>query len=277
MKLLKPLNIAYTLTNVEYVLKNYKVIVEFHQSLFYFKYMKNAVLFVTHKIDDSIITNYSKLVNELDSNVYDVILCTPDNINTDSYNNVYKYDNSNVVRSGFVNPSYILETFYIEHNNYDYYYIIEYDVRYIGNYNDLFLNFDTNDSDLLAAYININKGKGYWSWWFKQYELSLKILGTDVLLKSCLSFARLSNKMLDIICSYPIERNDIIYEIYWPTIAYKHGLKINTLDSCESDDEFNIGLDLCNSKWYYYTVYITEKNKQDYIKPNRILTKYMVK
>ena len=104
--------------------------------------MKIAVLFVAHKYNESSIIGYNRLVNELDNNIYDIIWCVPFDVKVDDESiNVYRYGNTFVKRNGFYNPSFILERFYIEYKNYNYYYIHEYDVSYNGNYKDIFDKF----------------------------------------------------------------------------------------------------------------------------------------
>lgn len=239
--------------------------------------MKNAVLFIAHQYTESNLIAYNRLCNELDSFLYDVIWCAPNELDLPlDIKYKYRYDNNYVTNhNGFVNPSYIVERFYNDFRNYDYYYVHEYDVAYTKNYNYLFTNLDTNENaDLICAYIK-KEGEQNWYWWNKQKQLCDKIYPKHILLKSCLSFARLSNKALEKIVQYPKERNNIIYEISWPTVCYHHNLSILSLDTEESSDEFKSNYELCNSKWYYYTVNINKYNNHLYpFNEEKLYTKY---
>lgn len=242
--------------------------------------MKIAVLFVAHNYNESNIIGYNRLKNELDSNIYDVFWCIPLDVKlSDSSIKVYRYGNSYVVRKGFYNPSFILERFYVEHKQYDYYYLHEYDVTYSGNYQDLFDTLDKNeDADLIAAYIQKQSDKIYWQWWNK-FKTKTDILYPDHhLLKSCLSFCRLSNKALETICGYPENRNNVLYEMSYPTICYKNNLKMVALDSVISDKEFQKNYDYCSNKWFWYCVNLTAKFVDGKIcdhgqQENKLLTK----
>lgn len=219
--------------------------------------MRNVILFISHHCNDSDLIAYNRLITELDNNIYDVVWCAPYNLKLDdSIKTIYRYDNSKVFKNGFVNPSYIVENYYIEHPNYDYYYVHEYDVACTWNYNKFLQELDTNGDDFVGAYIQTTKSDKWWQWWIYQKQLCENLFGKDIiLLKSCVSFARLSNRLLKTIVSYSEERFNIIYELYWPTIAYIHNMKILALDLSESDKEFtNEKYNICFPKYYYYTV-----------------------
>ena len=223
--------------------------------------MKIAVLFVAHKYNESSIIGYNRLVNELDNNIYDVVWCVPFDVKVDDESiNVYRYGNTFVKRDGFYNPSFILERFYIEYKNYNYYYIHEYDVSYNGNYKDIFDKLDNyNNADLICAYVQKKTDKIYWQWWNTFKSKTDKLYPNYTLLKSCLSFCRLSNTALNLITSYSEKRNDVIYELYYPTICYHHGLKINSLDDNISDVEFRNNYNYCHRNYFWFSVNINAK------------------
>ncbi len=223
----------------------------------YFLNMRNVILFISHHCDESDLIAYNRLITELDNSIYDVVWCAPYNLTLDdTIKTVYRYDNEKVFKHGFVNPSYIVENYYIEHHNYDYYYVHEYDVAYTGNYNEFFTELDATDYDFIACYINTSKSGRWWQWWEYQKELCWNLFGKDqILLKSCVSFARLSNRLLAKIVEYSEERFNIIYELYWPTIAYIHNMKILALDHAESDKDYiNEKYNLCFPQYYYFNV-----------------------
>lgn len=56
---------------------------------------------------------------------------------------------------------------YIKKSNYDadYYWIVEYDVRFSGKWSVLFDHFSTSDADLLTSHIRYYNQEPDWSWW----------------------------------------------------------------------------------------------------------------
>lgn len=55
--------------------------------------------------------------------------------------------------------------FYREHPQYDYYWFIEYDVRYSGNWGKFFNYWETNDAHFLTCHIRSYHEEPQWYWW----------------------------------------------------------------------------------------------------------------
>jgi hypothetical protein len=51
------------------------------------------------------------------------------------------------------------------HHNFDYYWVIEYDVRFTGNWAVFFAAFAEDDADLLACHIRRRHDEPDWNWW----------------------------------------------------------------------------------------------------------------
>ncbi len=56
-------------------------------------------------------------------------------------------------------------SFYRDHPAYDYYWVIEYDVRFTGSWRDFFSALDTSTADLLATHIRRYEDEPEWFWW----------------------------------------------------------------------------------------------------------------
>lgn len=55
--------------------------------------------------------------------------------------------------------------FFLENEDYDYYWLIEYDVRFSGDWHLFFNSFHNNDNDLLASHIRRYAEEPDWNWW----------------------------------------------------------------------------------------------------------------
>jgi hypothetical protein len=55
--------------------------------------------------------------------------------------------------------------FYVQHDDYDYYWMIEYDVRFSGNWRNLFRHFESSGADLLATCVRSAGDDPDWMYW----------------------------------------------------------------------------------------------------------------
>lgn len=216
---------------------------------------KNLIYFISHITNDKIISRYNKLKNELPKN-YDIIWLGPNFIDKKKLkdNNIryYEFDNNLIKIENVkgINPGRILETIYNEHEflNYDFYWIIEYDVIFNGNWSVFFneINSKIGTCDFIGAYIK-KKNNFYWDFFIKDSFYNIQI-------KSCISTVRISNRALKTICKYSDKfNNKTIYEMYWPTICYNNNLSLKSI-SFDNDEEFDTDVKFCNCNIYsvYY-------------------------
>jgi hypothetical protein len=86
--------------------------------------------------------------------------------------------------------------FYLTHPEYDYFWVIEYDVRFTGVWGQFFTSFEHFDHDLITAHIR-RYGKEYrWYWWSTLRHPS-KVIPRERYLRSLNVIFRLSRRALD--------------------------------------------------------------------------------
>lgn len=59
--------------------------------------------------------------------------------------------------------------FFLSHPDYDYYWTIEDDAEYVGDWKNFFDKFEDDPSDLLATWVTSYKQDAGWSWWWSLY------------------------------------------------------------------------------------------------------------
>lgn len=238
---------------------------------------KSCVLYIGHNNDDTSYKNYKFIKNQLDKNKYDLIWCAPEKFQNDKNIQWFTYNNKKIIKKHFVNPSIIVEDFYIKNPNYKFYYVYEWDVHYEGNINSLMQELDEKlDADLLGSYIgnyDIKKHGYYYS--FKSINILTKFVlrcCREDLVKGCFSFARLSNRALEVICGYSRIRQQFLYEIYWPSMCKLSGLKILSLNRQGTSAEYFCDYDIMNDKTFHWKALFKSIEK---FKKGTFYTKYI--
>ncbi len=219
----------------------------------------NVILYICHYINDNIKNEFLHLKNSLHSN-YDIVFCIPaHNKYIVDYSDVidfFEYDES-MVKHGvdeilhfeWYNPERVLEDFYKEFDEYDFYYVVEYDV-YTKNWGKVFNIIDESvlsNTDLLASHMyRLNEGN-QWC-----YYVKYKGLYPDDKRKcfsALLSFMRISNRAMKYILSCMDDKiTDEIAELYYPTLLYNGGFILQSLSKDEffggyeiiEDEKFNV-------------------------------------
>jgi len=85
-----------------------------------------------------------------------------------------------------------------QHNNYDYYWNIEYDVRFAGDWKDFFSHFSKAKDDFITSHIRKYKQETYWYYWSTLSHPELKI-DQKQYLRSFNPIYRISNRALQYI------------------------------------------------------------------------------
>lgn len=136
--------------------------------------------------------------------------------------------------SGFNTASYIGNTdlvpmaFFLERPDYDRYWILEYDVRFGGEWSDLFDDLSASSADLLGTTVQAAAENPGWAHW---HTLST---GTETVPAACrvkafLPFGRISQQLLRA-CDARYRQNwSGHYEVLWPTIATVEGLRVEDI------------------------------------------------
>lgn len=139
--------------------------------------MQQAVLFLTDKTSDYSLDAFDGFVKEA-AGLADVFLVfhkKEDELPLDIRSrHPFVFTSSILYDLGYVpigdsilpgNNHYPLFYFYKCHSNYNYYWIVEDDVRYTGNWHDFLMAFDDNDADFLSANVTRYPQDQYWYWW----------------------------------------------------------------------------------------------------------------
>ena len=142
---------------------------------------KNVIILSSHFVNQFIIQKIKKLQSDLNTNIYDIILLlniddgcewnVPDDIlcfttNCESTNELgYEPIDETLIPGSCHFP---MLRFYKGHPSYEFYWLLEYDVMYTGNWSTLMDECDKNLSeyDFLSCHIekfDENKNK-YWPW-----------------------------------------------------------------------------------------------------------------
>ena len=154
--------------------------------------MKTAILFVTHKYNSHIEHEIIKLHNEtynyailyvlFQTEYIDLKLTDPIRSFAYSLNDLNNY-NYNTWGHSIMNGNFhfVLLNFYRKNPNYDYYWIIEYDVRYCGNWKSFFSFFDEKEDDFISSHIEFYTDNPDWPSWDSIELFKLKISMFDYL------------------------------------------------------------------------------------------------
>jgi hypothetical protein len=116
--------------------------------------------------------------------------------------------------------------FYRERPDFDFYWIVEYDVRYTGHWGKLFAELRTSAADLLATTIQDQEDNPFWCHW----DSLVDVPGTFIaLVRSFLPFCRLSNRALEAIDRWYRAGGAGHYEMTWPSVCKAAGLTIQDI------------------------------------------------
>lgn len=144
--------------------------------------VKEVVLLVTQTYSPFIERKFIRLLRELDCSKYDVLLL----MNPSNKNNLCiptgipyaAYDMNDIATLGYIQIAntllpgschFLLLKFYLDNPVYKYYWFIEYDMEYIGNWSDLLMTCskELNQYDFLGCDIERYdlQLNGDWAWW----------------------------------------------------------------------------------------------------------------
>lgn len=211
---------------------------------------KQAILFKTHFINSEILKEYENIRIACDKLDYDIFIL---------YDNTKKYFKFGNVKAflfsleDFKNAGYCLVSesilpkcrsiqwfhadfpilfFYNKNKQYDYYWQIEFDVRFNGDWLNFFFQFKKDDSDFISTNIKDKNSFLKWNMWSK-HNLNVE---EDRLLSSSFPMVRFSNRALDAV-DREYKNGFIGYcEITCPTIIKQKGFKISDIGKKNYND-----------------------------------------
>ncbi len=194
---------------------------------------ENVILCRCHFIDDEALGLY-QAIKESCGLEYDVIfLCDQTNsaikmVQGCSY---HTSDLKEVSKMGYrmwegrglhFHMDYEVLHFYRAFPSYEYYWVLEYDVRFNGNWSDFFKAFRENKADLLSTYVRRRRDDPHWIWW-DTHNLEVS---DDRLMAIFCPVVRFSRKALEVLHEKHLAGLYGYCEVVVPTIISQAGLNV---------------------------------------------------
>lgn len=198
--------------------------------------MKTAVLYVTHLYNDAIELQIQKLQREVKDMATLYVVYQADNMQLDISEGMQSHaftirdlNQLNYIPWGCTimdgNFHFVLLDFYLRHSEYDYYWLVEYDVRFNGNWRTFFSFFQDKEDDFLAAHIETVSDNPKWVRWH-EIEAAGILLNEDTLLKSFNPICRFSNRAFALLHERCLLGDRGHNEVLMPTLFKYFNLKI---------------------------------------------------
>lgn len=198
--------------------------------------MKQAVLYLTNKSNEWTLSAFHALEQSLQGkadvyfayhqqgdvlpvslqNIENLFVFTSDVLNELGYTPIEK---------GKLVPGsnhFPLLKFYKENQGYDYYWLVEDDVRFSSEWKDFFGSFASCTSDFLSSVIETKAENPTWYWW-TSLKTGNEVIAEEKLLKSFNPIYRLSRQALACIDAYLIIGWMGHHEVLLPTLLYNEG------------------------------------------------------
>lgn len=198
--------------------------------------MKQALIIVGHKLNANIIDLYNALSVSFSEygDVY-LILNTDVNVNFQSDKNIIYLTSEEIFSIGYTpieensiipgSNHFILLWFYKNFSNYNYYWSIEYDVTFSGDWRTVFALCEGRNAHLLSTHIKHFIEDPYWYWWNALYGEMSQIDIYDRV-KSFNPIYRLSKDALCLIDEALLAGNYGHHEVLIPTLLYSKDYSI---------------------------------------------------
>ena len=198
--------------------------------------MKQAVLYLTNKSNEWTLSSFHALEQSLQgkADVYfayhqqgDVLPVSLQNIENLFVftSDVLKELGHTPIERGKLVPGsnhFPLLKFYKENQGYDYYWLVEDDVRFSSEWKDFFGSFASCTSDFLSSVIETKAENPTWYWW-TSLKTGNEVIAEEKLLKSFNPIYRLSRQALACIDAYLRIGWMGHYEVLLPTLLYNKG------------------------------------------------------
>jgi hypothetical protein len=119
----------------------------------------------------------------------------------------------------------VILDFFLKFPFYDYYWFIEYDVRYTGNWSYFFGRYDARPDDLITSHIRCFIEEPLWGWWQSFGHATLR-LPTRTWLRSFNVIYRISNRALEFMDRMLRRGWHGHHEVLFPTLLHQNGFKL---------------------------------------------------
>jgi hypothetical protein len=127
---------------------------------------------------------------------------------------------------GLINhPHFPVLDFFLAHRDYDRYWVVEYDVRYTGDWKALFDSLEPLDHDFVTSHIRRYAQEPGWTWW-NTLEHPSRTIAHHERLRSFNVVYRLSNRALEFIHDAQLDGWRGYFEVSLPTLLFHSGFKV---------------------------------------------------
>lgn len=123
------------------------------------------------------------------------------------------------------NTHFPLMDFYLTHPEYDYYWLVEFDVNYTGNWGSFFQQFDSRDDDLITSHIRWFSEEPDWDWWDTLHH-PINEIAREHYIRSFNVIFRISCRALEYIHGQLRDGWQGHYEVSFPTLLHEGGFRI---------------------------------------------------
>ena len=208
-----------------------------------------AVILYTHFSNQAVINNLLRLKSELTDQIHEYDLfavgfCQDVNALMDIKSkgiNTIVYTKDDLIRLPYENKlqsvnwitmrgsnDLALMNFFMDNPTYDYYWIIEYDVVYSGNFGDLLATLDSSKAGLLCTHLSSFKQSPHWVHWDTFFSAD-DFEGSVELMRGFLPLSRASRPLVQEIHDRCVRGWKGHYEVLWPTISIRSGLGLEEI------------------------------------------------
>ena len=201
--------------------------------------MKQAVLYLTNKSNEWTLSAFHALEQSLQgkADVYfayhqqgDVLPVSLQNIENQFVftSDILSELGYTPIEEGKLVPGsnhFPLLKFFKENQGYDYYWLVEDDVRFSGEWKEFFGSFASCTSDFLSSVIETKAENPNWYWW-TSLKTGNEVIAEEKLLKSFNPIYRLSRQALACIDAYLIIGWMGHHEVLLPTLLYNKGFLV---------------------------------------------------
>lgn len=198
--------------------------------------MKQALIIVGHKLNTHIFELYDVLSNSFTEygDVYLVLNVDSADVKFNLNQNIICLTSEEIFAMGYTpikktiipgSNHFILLWFYKHFPNYDYYWNVEYDVAFSGNWRKLFVLCEDRSAHFLSTHIKHYNEDPYWYWWNALYG-DISQIDIKDRLRSFNPIYRISKDSLSLIDSTLLTGNYGHHEVLVPTLLYSKNYSI---------------------------------------------------
>jgi hypothetical protein len=199
-----------------------------------------AILLLSHLSHTPIIEEYRKLSRAAGDSAVTYLLLhakADDPIEEECKDRIHPFSSEDLKTLGYrsfdgsITPGSAhlpLLYFFSRHSDYDYYWLVEYDVRFSGDWRVFFDCFERNNSDFLSTHLRHYSEKREWPWWRNLNHPRISI-PLEERLRSFNPIYRISTSALKYLHQSHRQGWCGHFEVLVPTLLYHGGFKLEDI------------------------------------------------